>query len=59
MYGNCNPVVDIPRLLGLYRDGRLKLEELVTRRYKLDEINQAVADMHAGKNIRGVVVHEH
>jgi S-(hydroxymethyl)glutathione dehydrogenase/alcohol dehydrogenase len=59
MYGDCNPTADIPRLLKMYRDGTLKLDELVTRRYSLDEINDAVADMHAGRNIRGVVVHQH
>lgn len=59
MYGLCNPVVDIPRLLQMYKDGRLKLDELVTTRYDVSQINEAYADMHAGKNIRGVVVHSH
>lgn len=59
MYGNCSPVGDIPRLIEMYRAGSVKLDELVTRRYSLDEINQAVEDMHAGRNIRGVIVHEH
>jgi NDMA-dependent alcohol dehydrogenase len=59
MYGNCSPTADIPTLLGKYQGGHLKLDELVTRRYRLDEINQAVEDMHAGRNIRGVIVHEH
>jgi Zn-dependent alcohol dehydrogenase len=59
MYGDCNPTADIPRLLRMYRDGTLKLDELVTRTYGLDEINDAVADMHAGRNIRGVLVHKH
>ena len=59
MYGDCNPTADIPALLAKYRNGHLKLEELVTRRYSLDDINQAVEDMHAGRNIRGVVIHEH
>ncbi|MFC5676488.1 Zn-dependent alcohol dehydrogenase [Aeromicrobium endophyticum] len=59
MYGNCNPTADIPKLLKMYKDGTLKLDELVTRRYSLDQINEAVDDMHAGRNIRGVVVHEH
>ena len=59
MYGDCNPTADIPRLLRMYRDGTLKLDELVTRKYGLDEINQAVEDMHAGRNIRGVLVHKH
>ncbi len=48
----------MPRLLGLYRSGDLKLDELITRRYRLDEINQGYQDMTDGKNIRGVVVHE-
>lgn len=59
MFGNCNPTRDIPHLINLYHEGRLKLDELVTRRYRLGELNDAYADMHAGKNIRGVLVHEH
>jgi len=59
MYGDCNPTADIPRLLKMYQYGTLKLDELVTRRYALDEINEAFADMHAGRNIRGVLVHQH
>jgi len=59
MYGLCNPVVDIPRLLQMYKDGSIKLDELVTTRYDVSQINEAYADMHAGKNIRGVVVHTH
>lgn len=59
MFGNCNPTRDIPHLIGLYQQGRLRLDELVTRRYRLDELNDAYADMHAGRNIRGVLVHEH
>lgn len=58
VFGMCNPLYDIPRLLDLYRDGRLKLDELVTRRYRLDEINEGYEDLDAGKIIRGVVVHE-
>ncbi len=59
MYGDCNPTADIPGLLAKYKSGNLKLDELVTRTYRLDEINKAVEDMHAGRNIRGVLVHEH
>jgi NDMA-dependent alcohol dehydrogenase len=59
LFGDCNPLYDVPRLLGLYRSGDLKLDELITRRYRLDEVNQAYQDMLAGKNIRGVIVHEH
>jgi NDMA-dependent alcohol dehydrogenase len=59
VYGGCNPRHDVPRLLGLYRSGHLKLDELITRRYRLDEINQGYQDMVDGKNIRGVIIHEH
>ena len=37
----------------------LKLDELITRRYKLDEINEGYQDMLDGKNIRGVIIHQH
>jgi NDMA-dependent alcohol dehydrogenase len=59
MYGNNAPIGVIPRLFTMYQNGSIKLDELVTRRYSLDEINQAVEDMHASRNIRGVVVHQH
>ena len=49
----------MPRLLSLYRTGDLKLDELITRRYKLEEVNQGYQDMLDGKNIRGVIIHEH
>jgi S-(hydroxymethyl)glutathione dehydrogenase/alcohol dehydrogenase len=42
-------------LLELYRGGRLLLDELITARYRLDEINQGYADMHAGRNLRGII----
>ena len=42
-------------MLRLYRDGRLKIDELITRRYSLDEINHGYADMHAGLNLRGII----
>jgi len=59
LFGSSNPVHDIPRLLDLYRTGHVKLEELITRRYRLDDINEGYRDMLAGRNIRGVIVHEH
>jgi NDMA-dependent alcohol dehydrogenase len=55
IYGMVSPSKDIPRLLGLWRTGRLRLEELLTRSYSLDAINQGFADMHAGELIRGVI----
>ncbi|TCK25750.1 NDMA-dependent alcohol dehydrogenase [Pseudonocardia endophytica] len=55
LFGASRGSWDIPRLLQLYRNGQLKLDELVTRTYSLDEINQGYRDMHDGKNIRGVI----
>jgi NDMA-dependent alcohol dehydrogenase len=59
MFGNCNPATDIPGLLKMYTDGRLKLEELVTHRYRLDDINQGFQDLRDATNLRGVLVHDH
>jgi len=56
VYGFSSPRLQIPELLGLYRNGALKLRELITRRYRLDEINQGYADLEAGRNLRGVVL---
>lgn len=56
VYGFMSPRLQIPELLGLYRRGELKLKELVTRTYRLDEVNQGYADLDAGKNLRGVIV---
>lgn len=55
LFGGSNPNWDIRRQVQLYRDGVLKLDELVTRTYTLDEINQGYQDMRDGKNIRGVI----
>ena len=59
LMGAVNPLYDIPRLIGLYKTGDLKLTELITRRYSLDQINDGFRDLMDGKNIRGVLVHEH
>jgi S-(hydroxymethyl)glutathione dehydrogenase/alcohol dehydrogenase len=58
LFGSSNPFDDIPRILDLYRAGKLKLEELVTTRYTLDQVNQGYEDMMAGRNIRGIIVHD-
>ena len=55
LFGSSNPRSDIPKMLDLYRAGQLKLDELVTREYTLEEINQGYADMHAGINLRGLI----
>jgi NDMA-dependent alcohol dehydrogenase len=59
LYGMGSPNVEVPREIDLYRAGHLKLDELVTARYRLDDINVAVEDLLAGRNIRGVITHEH
>jgi alcohol dehydrogenase/S-(hydroxymethyl)glutathione dehydrogenase/alcohol dehydrogenase len=56
VYGFASPRLQIPELLDLYRKGSLMLRELVTRTYRLDDINRGYADLDAGKNLRGVVV---
>lgn len=56
MYGSARPSVDFPRLLDLYKGGRLKLDELVTATYSIDQAQQAFADLVAGVNARGVIV---
>ena len=57
IFGSLNPRADIPRLLSMYREGQLKLDELVTKTYTLDEINEGYRAMRDGENIRGVVLH--
>ncbi|NGP08481.1 NDMA-dependent alcohol dehydrogenase [Rhodococcus sp. 14C212] len=54
-YGSCNPQWDIVKLLRMYDAGALKLDELITKYYTLDEINDAVDDLKAGKLIRGAI----
>ena len=55
LFGSSNPRADIPRFLELHRSGKLKLKELVTRTYGLDEVNAGYDDMRNGRNLRGVI----
>ena len=55
LYGEQNPRASMPMLLSMYEAGSLKLDELITRRYRLDEINDAVEHLREGSNIRGVI----
>ena len=55
-YGSARPQLDFPRLIGLYRSGRLKLDELITRTYTIDEAPRAFADLDEGKQGRGVIL---
>jgi NDMA-dependent alcohol dehydrogenase len=56
LYGSSRPTFDVPRQVEMYRAGRLKLDELITSTYTLDQVNQGYDDMHAGRNIRGVIM---
>jgi S-(hydroxymethyl)glutathione dehydrogenase/alcohol dehydrogenase len=55
LYGSESPRTQIPRLLNLYRDGILKLDELITETYSLDQLNEGYADVEAGRVLRGVI----
>ncbi len=55
LYGSSNAQHDIPRMLELYNSGQLKLDELITREYALEDVNQGYEDMRNGINIRGLI----
>jgi S-(hydroxymethyl)glutathione dehydrogenase/alcohol dehydrogenase len=55
VYGSGQPARDIPRLVSLYKEGRLKLSELVSRTYKLDQVNDALTALAASDGARGVI----
>src|SRR6266516_3797897 len=47
---------DVPWLVNLYRQGRLKLDELITARYPLEQINEAIESMEKGEALRNVII---
>lgn len=57
LFGGSNPRYYLNELLAMYQAGRLNLDDLVTKRYSLEEINQGYADMLDGRNIRGLIVY--
>jgi S-(hydroxymethyl)glutathione dehydrogenase/alcohol dehydrogenase len=59
LFGGANPLYDIPMILSLWHEGHIKLPELITKRYTLDEINEGYADLMEGRNLRGVIIHQH
>jgi alcohol dehydrogenase (nicotinoprotein) len=59
LFGGANPLYDIPMILGLWHAGDIKLTELIDRRYTLDQINEGYQDLMEGRNLRGVIIHEH
>ena len=54
--GSARPLIDVPRIVALYREGRLKLDELISGRYRLEAINEAVASSRSGAALRNVIV---
>ncbi|MBS9532506.1 NDMA-dependent alcohol dehydrogenase [Mycobacterium sp. M1] len=55
IFGGGNPQYDIPQLLSMYKIGKLNLDDMVTRQYQLEQINEGYQDMLDGKNIRGII----
>ncbi len=53
--GSCDPDRDLPKFMDLYRKGKLPLEKLISSRYSLDEINNAVMDLNNKKIVRAVI----
>lgn len=58
LYGKCRPQIDFPKIVDLYENGSLLLNEMVTRTYPLYELGKAIEDMLAGRNAKGVIVFE-
>ena len=58
IFGGLSPRAAIPEILSLYGEGQIKLDELVTTKYALEDINQGYQDMRDGKNIRGVIIYD-
>jgi Zn-dependent alcohol dehydrogenase len=54
-FGSCNPVRDIPLVLSLYQRGELQLDELISARYRLEDITAGYADLARGRNARGLI----
>ncbi|MET0450554.1 MAG: zinc-binding dehydrogenase, partial [Mycobacterium sp.] len=55
IFGGGNPHFDIPQLLSMYKAGKLNLDDMITRQYQLEQINDGYTDMLEGRNIRGVI----
>jgi S-(hydroxymethyl)glutathione dehydrogenase/alcohol dehydrogenase len=56
LYGKCSPQTDFPKLISLYEQGDLKLEELITNTYSLNELQLGFDDLLSGKNAKGAVI---
>lgn len=56
LYGGCNPQIDFPKIIDHYEAGELRLDEMITRTYHLDQLQEAFDDMLAGRNAKGVIL---
>lgn len=56
LYGKCRPQIDFPKLIRLYQKGDLKLNQMITREYQLEDLEMALSDLLAGRNAKGVIV---
>jgi S-(hydroxymethyl)glutathione dehydrogenase/alcohol dehydrogenase len=56
LYGQCKPFEHFPKLLSLYAEGRLKLDEMITRTYPLSGLAEAFEHMRLGLNAKGVLL---
>lgn len=57
-YGSVRPHMDVPRYIDLYLNGRIKIDQLISRRFRLDQVNEAFDAMKAGEVARGVIMFE-
>jgi S-(hydroxymethyl)glutathione dehydrogenase/alcohol dehydrogenase len=57
IFGGLSPRVAIPELLRLYQEGQLNLDDLVTTKYSLEQVNEGYQDLRDGKNIRGMIIY--
>ena len=55
LLGNVRTMIDVPKYLDLYMEGKLPIDKLISRYYRLDEINEAFAAMERGDVLRGVI----
>jgi S-(hydroxymethyl)glutathione dehydrogenase/alcohol dehydrogenase len=55
IFGSVSPRVQIPRLLRLHHEGKFHVDELITKEYSLDDVQQGYDDLESGKNLRGIV----
>ena len=55
LYGSGQPLNDIPQLVSLHQQGKLKLQELVTRTYRLDDVNEALSALASAEGARGII----